>query len=140
MALDTDGVGGPDRGHNVSFNFGKHVPTLDRAQRSAFADALTWYTEEANRPSTMSTALEQPAWPIPFHFHRPDSMTSRSMSRLSTCSRCGTESRRLPSKVPVPEWHREILNERLKDYEVDPDAGESWEIVRDRLLDKLRQR
>ncbi len=44
----------------------------------------------------------------------------------------------IPEQVPVPE--REILNERLKDYEVDPDAGESWDIVRDRLPDKLRQR
>ena len=43
-------------------------------------------------------------------------------------------------QAAVPEWHREILNERLKDYEIDPDFGESWEIVRDRLLDKLRQR
>lgn len=45
-----------------------------------------------------------------------------------------------PEKVPVPDWHREVLDERLKDYEANPDAGESWDVVRERLRDKLRQR
>jgi putative addiction module component (TIGR02574 family) len=45
-----------------------------------------------------------------------------------------------PKQVPVPEWHREILDERLRDYEADPEAGESWDVVRERLHDKLRQR
>jgi putative addiction module component (TIGR02574 family) len=45
-----------------------------------------------------------------------------------------------PDQVPVPDWHREVLNERVKDCEVNPAAGESWDIVRDRLRDKLRPR
>jgi len=45
-----------------------------------------------------------------------------------------------PEQVPVPDWHRELLDERLKDYEANPDAGESWDVVRERLRDKLRQR
>jgi putative addiction module component (TIGR02574 family) len=45
-----------------------------------------------------------------------------------------------PDQVPVPDWHREVLDERLKDYEADPDAGESWDVVRDRLRDKPRPR
>jgi hypothetical protein len=32
------------------------------------------------------------------------------------------------------------VDERLKDYEANPDAGESWDVVRERLRDKLRQR
>ena len=44
-----------------------------------------------------------------------------------------------PEQVPVPEWHREILDERLKDYEANPNAGESRDVARDRLLDKLRK-
>ena len=44
------------------------------------------------------------------------------------------------AQVPVPEWYREILDERLKDYEANPNAGESWGVVRERLRDKLRQR
>jgi len=43
-------------------------------------------------------------------------------------------------RVPVPDWHREILDERLKDHEANPDAGESWYVVRERLRDKLRER
>jgi putative addiction module component (TIGR02574 family) len=45
-----------------------------------------------------------------------------------------------PEQVPVPEWHREIIDERLKDYESNPAPGESWDVVRERLREKLRQR
>ena len=44
-----------------------------------------------------------------------------------------------PQEIPVPEWHREIIDERLKDSEANPQAGESWDVVRERLRDKLRQ-
>jgi len=44
-----------------------------------------------------------------------------------------------PEQVPIPEWHREILDERVKDYEANPNAGESWDVVRERLRDKLRK-
>jgi putative addiction module component (TIGR02574 family) len=27
-----------------------------------------------------------------------------------------------PDQVPVPEWHRDVLDERLKDYKADPEA------------------
>ena len=45
-----------------------------------------------------------------------------------------------PEDVPVPQWHREILDERQRDYETNPNAGESWDNVRERLRDKLRHR
>jgi len=45
-----------------------------------------------------------------------------------------------PDQVPVPDWHREVLDERLKDFEANPDAGEGWDTVRDRLRDNLRKR
>ena len=28
-----------------------------------------------------------------------------------------------PSRIPVPDWHREILDERWKAYREHPDAG-----------------
>ena len=37
-------------------------------------------------------------------------------------------------RVPVPEWHRAILDERLADLEANPDAGRPWEAVRAELL------
>jgi hypothetical protein len=40
----------------------------------------------------------------------------------------------------VPDWHREVIEERVKDYGANPEAGESWDVVRERLRDKLRQR
>jgi putative addiction module component (TIGR02574 family) len=45
-----------------------------------------------------------------------------------------------PDQVPVPEWHRDVRDERLKDYRADPDAGATWDVVRERLRDKLRER
>lgn len=45
-----------------------------------------------------------------------------------------------PDRIPVPEWHHQVLAERLKDYEANPEAGESWDVVQERLRQKLRQR
>ena len=44
-----------------------------------------------------------------------------------------------PDQVPIPGWHRDVLAERLKNTEKNPDAGESWDVVRDRLRDKLKK-
>ena len=41
-------------------------------------------------------------------------------------------------RVPVPDWHREILDERLADLEANPDAGRPWEEVRADLLKETR--
>lgn len=43
-----------------------------------------------------------------------------------------------PGRVPVPEGHRRILEQRLKDYRSNSAAGEAWTEVRDDLLAKLR--
>lgn len=43
-------------------------------------------------------------------------------------------------RIAVPDWHREVLDERLKEHDADPSAGESWDVVRIRLRDKLRRR
>ena len=45
-----------------------------------------------------------------------------------------------PETIPVPDWHREILDERLKDPEADPDAGDSWKVVQERLRKKFDSR
>lgn len=38
-----------------------------------------------------------------------------------------------PETITVPNWHRDILDERLKDLQDAPEAGDTWEAVRDRL-------
>lgn len=43
------------------------------------------------------------------------------------------------AKVPVPDWHRRVLDERLAEYHADPHEGESWPQVRDRLLRELAE-
>ena len=32
--------------------------------------------------------------------------------------------------VPVPDWHHEVLAERLADLDANPDAGRPWEDVK----------
>ncbi len=44
------------------------------------------------------------------------------------------------SSIQVSEEHKHILDERLKDYKEDPDAGRPWREVREELLSKLRKR
>jgi putative addiction module component (TIGR02574 family) len=45
-----------------------------------------------------------------------------------------------PETVPVPDWHREIIDERLKDLATDPNAGDSWDTVQERLRKKFESR
>ena len=42
-----------------------------------------------------------------------------------------------PEQVPVPEWHRKILAERLTSYNVNPDGAQTWEEVEEELTDSL---
>lgn len=37
---------------------------------------------------------------------------------------------RTPEQVPAPDWHRDVLDERLAADDAAPDAGEIWAEVR----------
>ncbi len=43
-------------------------------------------------------------------------------------------------QVPVPEWHLEIIRERLAAYRASPSAGRLWTDVRGDIERKLRDR
>jgi len=45
-----------------------------------------------------------------------------------------------PDDVAVPEWHRQILRERLAEYRSDGDAARPWPEIRDELLRDLSGR
>ena len=45
-----------------------------------------------------------------------------------------------PSKVPVPDWHRKILKDRLKAYREEPEGGATWDQVREEIERKLSAR
>jgi putative addiction module component (TIGR02574 family) len=45
-----------------------------------------------------------------------------------------------PEEVPVPDWHRQVIRERLEAYRSCPSAARAWSEVRDALLLKLRTR
>jgi putative addiction module component len=45
-----------------------------------------------------------------------------------------------PPLPPVPDWHREVLAERLKAYRANPTEGRPWEEVLEEILDKLQRR
>lgn len=40
---------------------------------------------------------------------------------------------------PVPDWHLEIVRERLAQHRAHPEAVLPWEEVRDELLRELRE-
>jgi putative addiction module component (TIGR02574 family) len=42
-----------------------------------------------------------------------------------------------PERVPVPETHLRLLDERLSDLEANPDDAVPWEQVRDELRGRL---
>ena len=42
-----------------------------------------------------------------------------------------------PATIDVPEWHREIIAERLRELDADPDSGDQWNVVQRRLRERL---
>jgi putative addiction module component (TIGR02574 family) len=44
-----------------------------------------------------------------------------------------------PEDVRVPDWHRQLVSERLAEYRGDPNAGRPWQEVRDELLRELAE-
>jgi putative addiction module component (TIGR02574 family) len=42
-----------------------------------------------------------------------------------------------PEDIPVPDWHRKIIEERLADLDENPDAGIPWEEVRETMKKHL---
>ena len=42
-----------------------------------------------------------------------------------------------PDKVPVPEWHLDLLRERMERYERDGMEGITWEELEKELLEEL---
>jgi putative addiction module component (TIGR02574 family) len=45
-----------------------------------------------------------------------------------------------PERIPVPDWHKEILTERLAAYRNNPDEGKSWEEFEAELKEELKRR
>jgi putative addiction module component (TIGR02574 family) len=43
-----------------------------------------------------------------------------------------------PSRLPISDEHKRILDERLDAYEANPEPGRPWGEVRDDILKKLR--
>lgn len=39
-----------------------------------------------------------------------------------------------PAEVPVPEWHKQITEERLEDLRRNPDDSVSWEELKDEFF------
>jgi len=45
-----------------------------------------------------------------------------------------------PEEIQVPDWHCDVLDERLARYKTDPEDGRPWVEVREECERKLRER
>jgi putative addiction module component (TIGR02574 family) len=45
-----------------------------------------------------------------------------------------------PEAIPVPDWHREILAERLGAYDANTDEGKTWDDFEDELTREIQCR
>ncbi len=45
-----------------------------------------------------------------------------------------------PEAIPVPDWHREVLAERLAAYDANPDEGKTWEEFEGELTREIEGR
>jgi putative addiction module component (TIGR02574 family) len=44
-----------------------------------------------------------------------------------------------PEKVPLPAWHKEIIQKRIAELESDPEGAAPWEDVREEIAGRLRK-
>jgi len=44
-----------------------------------------------------------------------------------------------PEQIPVPDWHKEVLAERLAAYQANPSEGKTWEEVEQEIREKLKR-
>jgi len=42
-------------------------------------------------------------------------------------------------QVPVPDWHKQVLSERLASYRANPDVGKIWEEFEEEVLEELKR-
>ena len=42
-----------------------------------------------------------------------------------------------PDAFPVPDWHREVLAERMAAYDANPDQGKTWEEFEEELAREI---
>ncbi len=45
-----------------------------------------------------------------------------------------------PEAVPVPDWHLQVIEERMNESQANSRAGRSWDEFREELRAKLRKR
>ena len=43
-----------------------------------------------------------------------------------------------PEQVPLPDWHKQVLAERLASYQANPNAGKTWEEFEAEVLEELK--
>lgn len=90
------------------------------------------YTER-DRPTGRAS------WPNPSRYRRPVSTNCRSTEKIDYLQSLWDRIAATPETIPVPDWHREVLDERLKDLDADPGAGDSWDAVQERLRKKFER-
>ena len=44
-----------------------------------------------------------------------------------------------PDQVPVPDWHREVIRQRMAEQEASPTEGQPWEEARGEIRSKLQR-
>jgi putative addiction module component (TIGR02574 family) len=86
-----------------------------------------------SRSEVMAMAKTVPMPPPGFHDLSPDEKLDYVQSLWDQLSA-------KPNEIPVPDWHRQILDERLAADEAHLQEGRTWEEVRDGLLRRLHDR
>jgi hypothetical protein len=76
-------------------------------------------------------------WPTPIAFPPPgfdDLSTDEKIDYLASLwDRITTRS----ATIDVPNWHREVIAERLRHLDFDPKSGDQWDAVQKRLRERL---
>lgn len=75
--------------------------------------------------------------PVPIHFPSPGFNDLSIDEKIDYLKLLWERIATSPEPVVVPEWHREVISERLRDIESDPSSGDQWDVVQKSLRERL---
>jgi putative addiction module component (TIGR02574 family) len=94
---------------------------------------VVYFGEPANTGLYFNQALNDAAMSVKFVL--PDEIRNLPVSeRLKLVEAIWDSITESPDQVPLTKAQLAVLEERLAEYEKNPDAGSSWEEVKERIL------
>lgn len=114
------------------------MPALAGVSQAGSYERTAWESVSGCLDILWKTVFGAELMPVPIHFPPPGFDDLSIDEKIDYLELLWDRIATSPELVVVPEWHREVISERLRDIESDPNSGDKWEVVQKRLRGRLK--